>query len=175
MILCLAAACGTLHAAPSSPVVSPSSTAASPTPKPTLAICPQVPGVSAPSSCASVSAQQEQQANQTFDSRIPLPASVAAQAAPVTRRVQESLDRLTPAQRLNVTAVRAALLAAGTQSVDLVVFSGPPYNGVAFGGYELLDTTPPVCVWGTVSVKSVELNSGGITREGGCLETAGGH
>ncbi|MBR7835171.1 hypothetical protein KDL01_17995 [Actinospica durhamensis] len=119
--------------------------------------------------------QQEQQANQTFNSRIPLPASVAALAAPVTSRVRESLEKLTPAQRLKVAPVRAALLAAGTQSVDLVVFSGPPYNGVAFGGYVLLDTTPPVCVWGTVSVKSVELDSGGITREGGCLESAGGH
>ena len=175
MILCLAAACGSQHAAPSSQVVPPSSTAGSPTPKPTLAICPQVPGVSAPPSCVSVSTEQEQKANQTFNSRIPLPASVAAQAAPMTRRVQESLESLTPAQRLSVTAVRAALLAAGTQSVDLVVFSGSPYNAVAFGGYELLDTTPPVCVWGTVSVKSVELDSGGITREGGCLETSGGH
>lgn len=144
-------------------------------PKPTLGICPQVAGVSAPTSCASVSTEQEQQSNQTFNSRIPLSASVAAQAAPMTHRIQESLERLTPAQRLSVAAVRAALLAAGTQSTDLVVFTGPPYTAVAFGGYELLDTTPPVCVWGTVSVKSVDVNSGGIIREGGCLESAGGH
>jgi hypothetical protein len=118
---------------------------------------------------------QEQQANQSFNSRIPLSASVAAQAAPVTQRIRESLERLTPAQRLQSSTVRSALLAGGLLSTDLVILFGPPYNSVAFGGYELLSTRPAVCAWGTVSVKTVEVDSGGITREGGCLPSAGGH
>jgi hypothetical protein len=32
---------------------------------------------------------------------------------------------------------------------------------------------PSGCV--SVGVKSIEVDSGGITREGGCLESAGGH
>jgi hypothetical protein len=93
----------------------------------------------------------------------------------VTRRVRESLERLTPAQRLRVAAVRSALLAGGLHPDELVVFGGAPTSSIAFGGYELLSTSPPVCAWGSVSVKSVEADSGGITREGGCLESAGGH
>lgn len=173
MIVALTAACGTQHAAPSSAVTSPSVVADSP--KPTENYCPQVPGVAAPSGCVSIGAEQNQQANQAFNSRIPLPAAVAAQAAPVTRRIRESLGRLTSAQRRQVSAVRSALLAGGLHPDELVVFGGPPTSSVAFGGYELLTTNPPVCAWGSVSAKSVEVDSGGITREGGCLETAGGH
>ena len=173
MILLLAAACGTQHASSSAPVTSSSVTAESP--KPTENYCPQVPGVAAPSGCVSAGAEQNQQANQTFNSRIPLPASVAAQAALVTRRIRESLERLAPAQRLRVSAVRSALLAGGLHPAELVVFGGAPTSSVAFGGYELLSTSPPVCAWGSVSVKSIEVDSGGITREGGCLESAGGH
>jgi hypothetical protein len=173
MILLLVAARGTQHATSSAPVTSPSVTAESP--KPTENYCPQVPGVAAPSGCVSIGAEQNQQANQAFNSRIPLPASVVAQAAPVTRRVRESLERLTPAQRLRVAAVRSALLAGGLHPDELVVFGGAPTSSIAFGGYELLSTSPPVCAWGSVSVKSVEADSGGITREGGCLESAGGH
>ena len=127
------------------------------------------------SPCISVGAEQNQQANQLFNSRIPLPGPVAAKAAPLTRRIRESLDRLTSVQRLRVSAVRSALLAGGLLSTDLVVFGGPPNTSVAFGGYELLSTRPPVCAWGTVSVKAVEVDSGGITREGACLPSAGGH
>jgi hypothetical protein len=65
------------------------------------------------------------------------------------------------------------LLAGGLHPDELVVFGGAPTSSVAFGGYELLSTSPPVCAWGSVSVKSVEVDSGGITREGGCLESAG--
>jgi hypothetical protein len=61
------------------------------------------------------------------------------------------------------------------QSTDLVVLDGPPHNSIAFGGYELLHTRPPACAWGTVSATGVEVDSGGITREGACLESAGGH
>jgi hypothetical protein len=119
--------------------------------------------------------QQYQQANQSFNARIPLPGPVAAEARPLTRRIRESLERLTPAQRVRAAAVRSALLAGGVFSTDLAVLDGPPYNSVAFGGYELLSTRPPVCAWGTVSRKAVEVDSGGITREGGCLPSAGGH
>jgi hypothetical protein len=119
--------------------------------------------------------QQYQQANQSFNARIPLPGLVAAKAQPVTQRIQESLERLTPAQRLQASAIRSALLAGGLLSTDLVVLDGPPHNSVAFGGYELLSTRPPVCAWGTVSVKAVEVDFGGITREGGCLPSPGGH
>jgi len=52
--------------------------------------------------------QQEQQANQTFNSRIPLSAQGVAEAAPVTMRIRESLERLTPAQRVNASAVQSA-------------------------------------------------------------------
>jgi hypothetical protein len=128
-----------------------------------------------PSPCASVGAEQNQQANQTFNSRIPLPGPVAAEAAPVTARIRESLEKLTPVQRLQVSAVRSALLAGGVLSTDLWVFKGAAADSVAFGGYELGSTRPAVCAWGSVSVKAVELDTGGITREGGCLPSAGGH
>jgi hypothetical protein len=93
----------------------------------------------------------------------------------VTRRIRESLDRHTPAQRLRVPAVRSALLAGGLHPDELVILGGAPTSSVAFVGYELLSSSPPVCGWGSVRVKSVEVDSGGITREGGCLESAGGH
>ena len=56
-------------------------------------------GVVDPSPCVSVGAEQNQQANQTFNSRVPLSAADAAEAAPVIRRIQESLGKLTVAQR----------------------------------------------------------------------------
>ena len=93
----------------------------------------------------------------------------------MTQRIRESLERLTPAHRLQASAVRSALLAGGLLSTDLVVLGGPPHNGVSFGGYEIVSTRTAVCAWGTVSVKAVEVDSGGITREGGCLPSAGGH
>ena len=132
MVLVLVA-CGTQHATSSHPLAGPSS---SPSAKPSFPECPRVPGVVDPSPCASVGAEQNQQANQTFNSRIPLPAPVAAEAA---------------------------------------VFKGAASDSVGFGGYELGSTRPAVCAWGTVSVKTIDLESGGITREGGCLPSAGGH
>ena len=169
VVLALVTACGAQHGTSSPPLTGSSS------PKPSVPHCPEVPGVVDPSPCVSVGAEQNQQANQTFNSRIPLPGSVAAEAAPLTARIRQSLERLTPAQRLQVSAVRSALLAGGMVSTDLVVFKGAAASAVAFGGYELLSTRPPVCDWGMVSVKAVELDSGGITREGGCLPSAGGH
>ena len=127
--------------------------------------------------CVTVGVRREQQANQTFNSRIPLSAQGAAEAAPVTQRIRESLERLTPAQRLNAAAVQSALLAGGLLKTDLVVLAGPPYNSVTFGGYEILNTRPPVCAWGTVTAKKVGGSSSpaGITREGACLPSSGGH
>lgn len=55
----------------------------------------------------------------------------------MTQRIQESLERLSPAQRLNASAVRSALLAGG--------------------------------------LEAVEVDSGGITREGACLPSVGGY
>jgi hypothetical protein len=170
VVLVLVAGCGAQHATSWYPATGPS-----PSAKPSFPECPQVPGVVDPSPCASVDAEQNQQANQTFNSRIPLPAPVAAEAATMTGRIRESLERLGPAQRLQVSAVQSALLARGMLSTDLWVFKGAASDSVGFGGYELGSTRPPVCAWGTVSVKTIDLESGGITREGGCLPSAGGH
>jgi hypothetical protein len=166
--LLVLAACGTQHA-PSSPPVTESSRQA------LEGFCPQADAAVTASPCVSVGVQEYQRANQLFNDRIPLPGPVAAEAAPLTQRIRESLDQLTPAQRLQASTVRSALLTGGLLSTDLVVLDGPPHDSVAFGGYELLSTRPPVCAWGTVSVKAVEVDSGGITREGGCLPTVGGH
>ena len=180
--LALIAACGTQHGTNSPPLSGSSSSptgssAIEPTAKPSVPECPQVPGVVDPSPCVSVGAEQNQQANQTFNSRIPLPAAVAAEAAPAIRRIQESLGKLTTAQRTSESDVQSALLAAGMQSADLVVLAGP--SGASFGGYVLVNTRPPVCAWGTLTVRAIArpivVDSGGITREGGCLPSAGGH
>jgi hypothetical protein len=172
IVLVLVAACGTQRGTSSPPLTGPSS---SPSAKPSFPECPQVPGVVDPSPCASVGAEQNQQANQTFNSRIPLPGPVAAEAATLTGRIREALEKLSPAQRMQVSAVRSALLKGGMLSTDLWVFHGAASDGAGFGGYALLSTRPPVCVWGTVSAKTIQLDSGGITREGGCLPSAGGH
>jgi hypothetical protein len=64
-------------------------------------------------------------------------------------------------------------------SADLIVSSGyvqpRPGYGVSFGGYERLRDNAAACAWGTVTVKAIDVESGGITREGACLPTAGGH
>ena len=175
--LALIAACGTQHGTASPPHSGPSSGPSEPTAKPSVPECPEVAGVVDPSPCVSVGAEQNQQANQTFNSRIPLSAAVAAEAAPVVRRIQESLEKLTTAQRTKESDVQSALLAAGMQSADLVVLASP--SGAVFGGYVLVNTRPPVCAWGTLTVRAIAkpivVDYGGITREGGCLPSAGGH
>ena len=93
----------------------------------------------------------------------------------MTARIRESLERLTSVQRLQVSAVQSALLAGGLLSTDLWVFKGAAADSVAFSGYERLSTRTAVCAWGSVSVKTVDLETGGITREGGCVPSAGGH
>jgi hypothetical protein len=172
IVLVLVSACGTQHGTSSPPLTGPSP---SPSAKPSVPECPQVSGVVDPSPCVSVGAEQNQQANQTFNSRIPLPGPVATQAAPVTARIRESLERLTSVQRLQVSAVQSALLAGGLLSTDLWVFKGAAADSVAFSGYERLSTRTAVCAWGSVSVKAIDLETGGITREGGCVPSAGGH
>jgi hypothetical protein len=67
------------------------------------------------------------------------------------------------------------VLAGGLLSTDLWVFKGAAADGVAFSGYERVSTRTPVCAWGSVSVKTIDLETGGITREGGCVPSAGGH
>jgi hypothetical protein len=85
------------------------------------------------------------------------------------------ITRLSPCERDKRCAHRRTMAdRAAIRRCELVVFGGAPTSSVAFGGYELLSTSPPICAWGSVSVKSVEVDSGGITREGGCLESAGG-
>jgi len=179
-VIVLIAACGTQRVPASVPAAGQSSAAAegeSKTPLP--GICPEAAPAPSASPCVSTGVQQNQQANQSFNDRVPLSAAGAAEAGPATQRIKDSLERLTPTQRLQVSAVRSALLAGGVLSTDLVVSSGwtqaPPHIGVAFGGYVLLNVHPAVCAWGTVTVKSIEVDSGGITREGACLPSAGGH
>jgi hypothetical protein len=171
-VIVLIAACGTQRAPSSVPAGGESK-------QPLPGICPQAAPAATASPCVSTGVQQNQQANQSFNDRVPLSAAGAAEAGPITQRIRDSLERLTPAQRLQVSAVRSALLAGGLLSTDLVVSSGwtqaPPHNGVAFGGYELLSVHPAACAWGTVTVKAIEVDSGGITREGACLPSAGGH
>jgi hypothetical protein len=114
----------------------------------------------------SVGVQQYQQSNQMFNERKTLPDSLAAKAAPVTARIRRALQQLGPSQRLQVTAVRSALLAAGMWSSGLVV--NPGRDSVLFGGYEPFNTRPAVCAYGDVTPKTVVLNIGGNTLEGAC-------
>jgi hypothetical protein len=106
---------------------------------------------------------------------VPAVQSGVQRAPACARRVREALERLTPAQRLRAAAVQSALLAAGLWREGLVVLAGPPYTSVVFGGYEPFNTRPAVCVWGTLTPKSVTVDVGGNTREGACLPGAGGH
>jgi hypothetical protein len=168
-VLLLAAACGT-QTAPSA-----GSATAAPSKQFGEGPCPQAAPAPGATSCVTNGTVQNQQDNQSFNDRQPLTATGIAEAAPVTRRIRQSLERLSPAERLQVSAVRSALLTSGIYRVDLVVFGGAASAGVAFGGYIVLNTRPPACAWGLVSVKAVDVESGGITREGACLPSAGGH
>ena len=147
VVLVLVAGCGAQHATSSYPATGPS-----PSAKPSFPECPQVPGVVDPSPCASVGAEQNQQANQTFNSRIPLPGPVAAEAATGDRTdpgIAGEAHR--PAQRLQVSAVQSALLAGGMLSTDLWVFKGAAADSVGFGGYELAHAPPPASARGALS------------------------
>ncbi len=152
-------------AVPGTTTASASATASSKVAPPPL--CPEAAAnVTPPNPCVSVGVQQYQQSNEMFNERKSLPASVAAEAAPVTTRIRQALQRLDPSQRLQVTAVRSALLAAGMWNSGLVVNLGR--DTVLFGGYEPLNTRPAVCAYGDVTPKTVVLNIGGNTLEGAC-------
>jgi hypothetical protein len=168
-VLLLTAACGTQTALSAAPATAAQSK------QPGEGPCPEAAPAPGATSCVTNGTVQNQQANQSFNDRQPLTAAAIAKAAPITRRIRQSLERLSPAERLQVSAVRSALLKSGLHPVDLVVFGGAPSASVAFGGYEVLSTRPPACAWGTVSIKAVDVESGGITREGACLPSAGGH
>ena len=130
-------------------------------------LCPEAAAkVTPPTPCVSVGVQQYQQSNQMFNERKTLPDSLAAKAAPVTARIRRALQQLGPSQRLQVTAVRSALLAAGMWSSGLVV--NPGRDSVLFGGYEPFNTRTAVCAYGDVTPKTVVLNIGGNTLEGAC-------
>lgn len=145
--------------------IRPPAAAAAQSKQPGEGPCPQAAPAPGATSCVTNGTVQNQQDNQSFNDRQPLTAAAIAQAAPITRRIRQSLEQLPPAERLQVYAVRSALLKSGTYSAELVVFGGTPSTNVAFGGYEVLDISPPACAWGTVSVTAVDVESGGITRE----------
>jgi hypothetical protein len=135
-------------------------------------ICPQAAAdVSAPP-CVSVGVDQDQQSNQMYNERAPMPSSLAARAQPETERIRLALERLTPAQRQNPSAVTAALRGAGMLSSGLVAY-GPYEHQVTFGGYEPFNTKPAVCAFGVVSPTTVVVNIGGNTWEGACYTSGG--
>lgn len=164
VVLALVSACGTVRA--TSVAASGASSAAQPAKSALPGICPQIPVPVTPSPCVSTGVQQLQQSDQMYNERKTLPAWLAAEAQPETQRVRESLERLTPTQRQQVSAVQSALLAAGMLSSGLVV--SPLPKGVQFGGYEPFSTSPAVCAYGDVTANAVVVNIGGNTLEGAC-------
>ena len=164
VILALVSGCGAHPAAP--PRTAPS------------AECEVNPTAAPSEDCLATELQRDQQSNQMFNERRTLPSWRVAQAQPVTARIQQSLQRLTPAQRVQADTVRSTLVAAGMDSDGLVLEpfkqAGVP-DGVEFGGLEQFSAAPVVCAYGEVTVQQVEVDMGGNTLEGGCLESAGGH
>jgi hypothetical protein len=160
-VLALVSGCGTMHVG-ASPSSTPETQKALPPP-----ICPQAAAdVSAPP-CVSVGVQQYQQSNEMYNVRAPMPSWLAAEAQPETQRIRRALERLTPAQRQNPSAVTAALRGAGMLSSGLVA-EGPYEHRVTFGGYEPFNTRPSVCAFGHVTPTAVVVNIGGNTWEGAC-------
>jgi hypothetical protein len=160
-VLALVSACGTVHAVGASPSSTASAKKALPP------ICPQAAAdVSAPA-CVSVGVDQDQQSNEMYNVRAPMPSSLAAKAQPETQRIRQALERLTPAQRENPSAVTAALRGAGMLSSGLVAY-GPWDHRVTFGGYEPFNTKPAVCAFGHVTPTTVVVDIGGNTWEGSC-------
>jgi len=165
-LLALVSGCGTMHVGASASST-PETQKALPPP-----ICPQAAAdVSAPP-CVSVGVQQYQQSNEMYNVRKPLPSSLAAEAQPETQRVRRALERLTPAQRQNPSAVIAALRGVGMLSSGLVAY-GPYEHGVTFGGYEPLNAKQAVCAFGHVTPTAVVVNIGGNTWEGACYTSGG--
>lgn len=168
-MLALLSACGTLHASTASTAV-PGST---PVHKPLPPICPQAAAAVPAQSCVSVGVEQNQQSNEMYNVRKPMPAWEAAEAQPETQRIRQALERLTGAQRQNPAAVTAALRGAGVLSSGLVAY-GPYRHQVTFGGYEPINTGPSaVCAYGIVTPTKIVLNIGGNTWEGACYTSGG--
>jgi hypothetical protein len=164
-VLALVSACGTLHA----------NTAASSTPQTHKAlppVCPQAAAAASASPCVSVGVEQNQQSNEMYNVRAPMPGWLAAEAQPETQRIRHALERLTPAQRQNPSAILAALRGAGMLSSGLVAY-GPWDHEVTFGGYEPFNTKPAVCAFGDVTPTAVVVNIGGNTWEGACYTSGG--
>jgi hypothetical protein len=158
--LALVSACGTLH-------VDTATSSTSQAPKALPAICPQAAAAVSASPCVSVGVQQDQQSNEMYNVRAPMPSWLAAKAQPETQRIRHSLEQLTRAQRQNPSAVVAALRGAGMLSSGLVAY-GPWDRRVTFGGYEPFNTKPAVCAFGHVTPTAVVVKVGGNTWEGAC-------
>jgi hypothetical protein len=161
-VLALVSACGSLHAGnadakPSTPE----------THKALPPICPEAAANVSASPCVSVGVEQNQQSNEMYNVRAPMPSWLAAKAQPETQRIRHALERLTSAQRQEPSAVAAALRGAGMLSSGLVV-EGPYMHAVTFGGYEPFNTKPAVCAYGHVTPTVVVVNIGGNTWEGAC-------
>lgn len=135
-------------------------------------ICPQAAAAVPASPCVSVGVEQNQQSNEMYNVRAPMPSWLAAEAQPETQRVRQALEHLTRRQRQRPAAVVAALRKAGMLSSGLVAY-GPWDHKVTFGGYEPFNTKPAVCAYGYVSPTAVVVNVGGNTWEGSCYVSGG--
>ena len=174
-VLALVSACGTQHADTAMSSTSMSSTSmssTSPTSKALPPICPQAAAAVPASPCVSEGVEQNQQSNEMYNVRAPMPGRLAAEAQPETQRIRRALERLTGAQRQNPSAILAALRAAGMLSSGLVAY-GPWDHRVTFGGYEPFNTKPAVCAFGVVTPAAVVVNIGGNTWEGACYTSGG--
>jgi hypothetical protein len=170
-----AGGCGSLSA---------SRTAAAPTRPPPEGICPPPDSAAAARAtpCIAVDPQKLQESNHLFQQRQPAAPALAAAAAPLQRRARRELEHLTPAQRETQGEVKAALIAAGLPADGIylekryagMTAAGTRVNVIMFGAFTTMKG-PAVCVYGTVATASVEVNVGGIIREGGCLPGPGGH
>ena len=160
--LALVSACGSVHAGNAGNAAS-----ASQTHKALPPICPQAAASVPASPCVSVGVEQNQQTNEMYNLRAPMPSWLAAKAQPETQRIRHALERLTSAQRQEPSAVLAALRGAGMLSSGLVA-EGPYEHSVTFGGYEPFNTKPAVCAYGHVTPTVVVVNIGGNTWEGAC-------
>jgi len=163
-VLTLLSACGSLHAGTGASTPE--------THKALPPICPQAAVAVPASPCVSVGVEQDQQSNEMYNVRVPMPSWLAAEAQPETQRIRHALERLTPAQRQNPAAVLAALRGAGMPSSGLVA-EGPWEHQVTFGGYEPLNTKPAVCAFGKVTPTAVVVHVGGNTWEGACYTSGG--
>src|SRR6202034_4493382 len=135
-VLALVSACGTQHADTAMSSTSMSSTSmssTSPTSKALPPICPQAAAAVPASPCVPVGVEQNQQSNEMYNVRAPMPSWLAAEAHPETQRIRHALEGLTRAQRQNPSAVESALRGAGMLSSGLVAY-GPWDHEATFGG-----------------------------------------